>query len=120
MNNINPPKKKREFFKSLPRSITGSKGSKEYPLKNIEWCTTSFKKEPDGTIDIEHIRSAVAAPIKSLYDHGFLTIKPMLVIVEEEESTNIANETSEWVTITSYLDKSDRQCGQKCHHGQTS
>ena len=107
MDNTDAKKRKKEFFESLPESITGPKDDKEYPLKNVQWYGFTFKKEPDGTIDIENIRVAVASVIKSLYHHGFLTIKPLSVIVEERPITNIANETLEWVTITSYLDNSD-------------
>ena len=120
MDSTDLKKRKKEFFESLSESITGAKDSKEYPFKNIQWYGITFKKEPDGTIDIKHIRSAVVSVIKSLYDHGFLTIKPLSVIAGEEVSINIANETSKWVTIETYLDKSDRQCVQKCHHDQTS
>ena len=99
--------KANDFLYSLPESLTGAKDSKEYPLENIKWYGTTFKKKPDGTINIEDIRTAVAWTIKSLYDHEFLTIKPLAVIVQERSITNVANETLEWVTITSYLDNSD-------------
>ena len=90
MNSADAKKRKKEFFETLPELITGPKDDKEYPRKNIEWFTNSFKKEPDGTIGIEHIRSTVAWALKCLYDHGFLTINPLLVIASEKELTNIA------------------------------
>lgn len=108
MDNTSSEKRKKEFFESLPETITGSKDDKEYPRKNIEWFTDSFKKELAGTIDIKHIRSTVAWVLKGLYDHGFLTIKPLLVIASEKELTNIANETFQVVTIETFLDKSGR------------
>ncbi|RLD13561.1 hypothetical protein DRI50_06925 [candidate division KSB1 bacterium] len=107
MDNAKAKQMGKEFLYSLPESITGPKGDKAYPLKNIEWCGYSFKKNPDGTIDIKYIRSAMAWALKCLYDHGFLTIRPLLVIASEKKHTNIANETSERVTIETFLDKSD-------------
>ncbi len=106
MNNADAKKRKKQFFESLPESITGSKGDKEYPRKNIEWFTDSFKKNPDGTIDIKYIWSAVAWALACLYRDGFLTIKPLLVIASEKKLANVANETFEWVTVETFLDKS--------------
>jgi hypothetical protein len=36
MENSDLKKRKKEFFESLPESVTGPKGDKEYPLKNVE------------------------------------------------------------------------------------
>ena len=99
---------KKQFFRSLPESITGPKSDKAYPLKNVEWIGYSFRKNPDGTIDIDNFRIAIFSVIKTLYDHGFLVIEPLSVIVEEDEVTNIINETHKWVRMTTYLDNSDR------------
>ena len=99
---------KKEFFESLPESITGPKDDKAYPLKDIEYCGFSFKKNPDGTIDTDNFRIAIFSALKILFDRGFLTIEPLAVVVVEQTITNIANETYEWVDITSYLDSSDR------------
>jgi len=106
MDHIDAQKKQKEFFESLPESITGPKDDKAYPLKNVEWFTESFKKKPDGTIDIDNIRSVVEFAIMCLYRDGFLTIKPLLVIASEETRTNVADETYEWVTVKTFLDKS--------------
>lgn len=84
MDNTDPQKRKKEFFESLPESITGPKDDKEYPLKNIEWSGYGFKKKPDGTIDIKNFRTAIFSALKILYDHGFLTIKPLSVIVGQQ------------------------------------
>jgi hypothetical protein len=106
MSDSNAKEKKKEFFKSLPESITGPKDDKEYPRKNMEWFLDSFRKDPNGTINIEHVRSSVEFAIACLYHDGFLTIKPLKVIASEKKLTNIANETYEWVTIETFLDKS--------------
>jgi len=108
MSDTDYKKRKKEFFKSLPESITGPEGDKEYPLKNVQWYGLTFKKKPDGTINIDDIRLSVSSVLKSLYHHGFLTIKPLLVFAEEKTITNVANETVEFVAITSYLDNSGR------------
>ena len=72
----------------------------------MEWFIDSFKKEPDRTINIEHIRSTVEFVIACLYHDGFLTIKPLLVIASEKKCTNKIGETPEWVTIETFFDKS--------------
>ena len=107
MENADLKKRKKEFFESLPESITGVKDDKEYPLKNIQWYGFTFKRESDGTIDIDNIRIAVTSVLKGLYRQGFLTIEPLSVIVGEGTVTNIANETPKLVFMTSYLDNSD-------------
>lgn len=106
MDNIDTKKRKKEFFETLPESITGPKGDKEYPLKNVQWYSESFKKRPDGIIDIDNIRSVVEWVVKCLYVDGFLTIKPLLIIAGEKEIVDIANKTSDIVTIQTFLDKS--------------
>ena len=90
----------------MPESITGPKDDKAYPLKNVEWSGFSFKKNPDGTIDVDNFRIAIFSALKILYDHGFLTINPLKVIVGEGSVTDINNETSDIVYITTYLDNS--------------
>lgn len=100
--------KANDFLYSLPESLTGKKDSKEYPLENIQKYLITFKKNADGTIDIKHISSAIDWVLRGLYRHRYLTIKPMLVTSEKETVENIVDETSEWVTITTFLDKSDR------------
>jgi len=104
VDNLN--KIKNEFLYSLPESSTGTKDDKEYPLKNILVYSESFKKQPDGTINIDNIRSVVAWVVQCLYIDGFLSIKQLKVIAEEKELTNIADKTFQWVTIKTFLDKS--------------
>ena len=84
MKDTNAKKRKKEFFESLPESITGPKDDKAYPLKNIQWYGITFKKKPDGTVDINDIRLSVWSTLKGLYHHGFLTINPLLVFGEEK------------------------------------
>ena len=53
MNDTESKKPKaRDFLYSLPESMTRKKDSKEYPLENIQWYGISFKKKPDGTIEL--------------------------------------------------------------------
>lgn len=105
-NDADAKKRKEEFFQTLPESITGPRDDKEYPRKNIEWFTDSFKKNPDGTIDIKYIQATVTWALACLYRDGFLTAKPLLVIASENKHTNKSGETTEWVTVETFLDKS--------------
>ena len=77
----------------LPESLTGAKDNPDYPLANIESCSSSFRKNTDGTIDNEHIRSTVAWVVSTLYGHGFLTAKPLKVTKEEEVTKNIEGDS---------------------------
>lgn len=76
------------------------------PLPESLNCSLTFKRKPDGTIDNDDIRSAVWCALCYLYDHGFVTAKPLKVTIKEEKSTNIVNETHNWITIATYFDKS--------------
>ena len=106
MADTNAKKRKKEFFESLPESITGSKDDKEYPLKNVQWYGTTFKKKLDGTVDIDDIRLSVWSVLKGLYHHGFLSINPLLIFGEEKTIRNILNEDMNLISITAYLDRS--------------
>jgi len=75
------------------------------PLPDSLNCSYSFKRKPDGTIDNDDIRGAVWCAICYLYDHGFMTAKPLKVTIEEKAITNILNETHKWVTIAMSFDK---------------
>ena len=66
-------------------------------------CT--FKRKTDGTIDLDDIRLSVWCALCYLYDHGLTTAKPSKVTVNEYESTNILNETYNWISIATYFDK---------------
>ena len=80
------------------------------PLPDSLNCSYSFKRKPDGTIDNDDIRRAVWVALCYLYDHGFVTAKPLKVTIKEYESTNILNETHNWISIATFFNKSGHQC----------
>lgn len=82
-------KKANDFLYSLPESLTGKKDDPAYPTANIENCSISFKKNPDGTIENDDIRLCVSSVVQILYYHRFLTVKPIKVTHEEKVIKNI-------------------------------
>lgn len=102
----------KEVLEALPESVTGSKDDKEYPLKNVEWFTNSFKKNADGTIDIKYIRSVATWVLSCLRHAGLLTATPLLVTASEQEHENINGETPEWVSVDVFLDKTAKGAGE--------